>query len=77
MFQAFNLSILLAALLAHAVAGNLTKELGWAVLAAMPGTLAGAWLGMRAYYLLNDVRYQRMTVGLLAVSGLVLIWSNK
>ena len=52
--QAFNLSILLAALIAHAVSGLLTKEVGWTTVAALPGTLAGATIGSRVYKRLGD-----------------------
>jgi hypothetical protein len=41
-FQAFNLTVLSIALLSHAFAGLLTAEVGWALLAALPGTITGA-----------------------------------
>jgi uncharacterized membrane protein YfcA len=75
-FQAFNLSILGAALLSHAVGGLLTEDVGWAVLAALPGTLGGAWIGVRVYRRVSDRRFQEIILVLLCVSGLMLIWSN-
>jgi uncharacterized protein len=75
-FQTFNLSILAPALLAHALAGLLTKEVGWAVLAALPGTILGAWIGTAAYRRLSDRRFRDIILALLCVSGALLIWTN-
>lgn len=74
--QAFNLSILLASLLAHGASGLLTREVGWATMAALPGTITGAWLGASAYQRLNNPRFQDIVLGLLFVSGCVLIWAS-
>ncbi len=57
-FQAFNLTILIIALISHALAGLLTAEVGWALLAALPGTIGGALLGARTYGRLNDARFR-------------------
>lgn len=75
-FQTFNLSILAAALLVHALAGLLTKDVGWAAMAALPGTVVGAWIGTRAYRRLSDRRFQDIILALLCVSGGALIWTN-
>jgi uncharacterized protein len=75
-FQTFNLSILAAALLAHALTGLLTAEVGRAVLAALPGTIAGAWIGTRAYRRLSDRWFRDIILALLCVSGALLIWTN-
>ena len=75
-FQAFNLSILLAAGLSHAIAGRMTAEVGWLVLIALPGTLAGAWLGARTYRRLSDRRFHEVVLGLLGVSGLTRVWAG-
>ena len=45
MLQAFNLTVLRAALISYAFAGLLTSEVGLALLATLPGTITGAWLG--------------------------------
>lgn len=74
--QAFNLSILLAALLAHGATGLLTKEVGWAIMAALPGTITGAWFGASAYQRLNNSHFQDIVLGFLFVSGSVLIWTS-
>jgi uncharacterized membrane protein YfcA len=75
-FQAFNLTILSIALLSHAFAGLLTAEVGWALLAALPGTLGGAWLGAHAYGRLDDHRFRVIILVLLCISGSVLIWRS-
>lgn len=75
-FQAYNLTILVAALVAHAVAGLLTPAVGWATLAALPGTALGGFIGGRAYARLSDQRFRQVILGLLCVSGLSLIATN-
>jgi uncharacterized protein len=63
-----------SALLSHAFAGLLTAEVGWALLAALPGTITGgAWLGAHAYGRLDDRRFRVIILLLLGVSGGVLI----
>jgi len=76
LFQAFNLSILLAALVSHAFAGRLTAVVGWATLAALPGTFTGAWLGAALYRRLSDRRFHDVILVLLAFSGLTLVWTG-
>ena len=71
--QVFNVSILAAALLSHALSGVLTREVGWATLAALPGTIGGAFVGALAYKRLGDRGYQRIVMVLLLVSGLMLL----
>jgi uncharacterized membrane protein YfcA len=75
-FQAFNLAILLAAGLSHAIAGRFNADVAWLVPIALPGTLAGAWLGARAYRRLSDRRFHEIVLGLLGVSGLTLVWAG-
>lgn len=75
-FQAYNFTILLLALISHAVAGLLTRELAWATLAAVPGTVLGAFLGGRAYGRLSDVGFKRSILILLCISGASLVWGN-
>jgi uncharacterized protein len=75
-FQAFNLCILTIALLTHAVAGYLTWELAWAVLAALPGTVLGSWVGIRVYRRLSDQRFRTLILALLCFAGANLIRTN-
>lgn len=71
--QAFNLTILSAALVSFAVSGLLTREVAMAAAAALPGTVVGAWIGARAYQRLGDRGYQRIIMALLLISGLMLL----
>jgi uncharacterized membrane protein YfcA len=75
-FQSFNTTILGVALLAHAATGLLTREVGWAFLAALPGTLIGAQIGIRAYRRLSDHRFRVIILALLCLSGGTLVWTN-
>jgi uncharacterized membrane protein YfcA len=73
-FQAFNLTVLSAAIAAHAVSGLLTAEVGRLVLISLPGTLAGSWLGVLAYRRLSERHFDRLVLVLLGVSGVGLLW---
>jgi uncharacterized membrane protein YfcA len=75
-FQAYNFTILILAFISHAAAGLLNREVAWATLAAVPGTVLGAWLGARAYGRLSDVGFKRSILILLCVSGASLVWGN-
>jgi uncharacterized protein len=75
-FQSFNLAVLAAAVVSHAASRLLTAELGRLVLLALPGTLAGAWLGSRAYRRLSDQRFHEVVLALLGISGLTLVWTS-
>ena len=75
-FQTFNLLILAAALLVHSASGLVTETLLWAVIAALPGTFVGAWIGARLYTRLSDSRFREVILVLLLVSGGGLLWSN-
>lgn len=75
-FQVFNLTILLAALVSHLFAGFLTQELAWAAAFALPGTFTGAWLGSKLYTHVSDIRFREIILVLLGISGCVLIWTN-
>jgi uncharacterized membrane protein YfcA len=75
-FQAYNLTVLSIAFVSHAFAGLLTAEVGWALLAALPGTIGGAWLGVHTYGRINDKRFSVIILLLLCTSGGVLIWGN-
>jgi uncharacterized membrane protein YfcA len=75
-FQAFNLTVLVAALVMHAAAGLLTLDVWRLFLAALPGTILGAWLGARTYLRLSDKNFHDVVLCLLAFSGVVLIWSS-
>jgi uncharacterized membrane protein YfcA len=75
-FQSFNLTILAAVVIWHIASGLVTWAFVRLVLTALPGTVAGAWLGARAYRRLSDHHFQRVVLGLLAFSGVTLVWSS-
>ena len=56
--------------------GLITRELLVLALIALPGTLFGAWLGARTYHALSDRNFYDVVLGLLFVSGAVLVWSS-
>jgi uncharacterized membrane protein YfcA len=74
-FQTFNLTVLSAALVWHAVAGLVTASFAVLALYALPGTLVGSWLGVRTYRRLSDRRFDAIVLYLLCLSGLALVWS--
>lgn len=75
-FQTFNLLILAAALAVHLASGLVTERVLWAVIAALPGTFVGAWIGAKLYTRLSDTRFRELILVLLLVSGGGLLWSN-
>jgi uncharacterized protein len=75
--QSYNLSILAAALLAHAGSGLLTRDVGLAVLAAVPGTVCGALCGAGCYKRLGDRGFREIIMMLLLVSGAALLWTSR
>jgi uncharacterized membrane protein YfcA len=75
--QIFNMAVLSLALVSHAVAGMLTREVAVAAIAALPGTVGGAWLGARIYRRVADRNYSRIIMVLLLIAGVVLIWASR
>lgn len=75
-FQAFNMTILTAMLLASLLQGMIERSSVIALAVALPGTLAGNWAGILLYRRLDDVRFDRIVLGVLLLSGLGLIWSG-
>jgi hypothetical protein len=75
-FQTFNWTVLVAALCLQAGTGFITSEVLWLVLLALPGTIAGAWLGARTYHALSDKDFRDVVLGLLFLSGVGLVCSS-
>lgn len=71
--QSYNLTILTFALVSQAIAGLVTMELARVVLIALPGTIAGAFIGRRVYNRLDNVRFDRVVLVLLLIAGLALL----
>jgi uncharacterized membrane protein YfcA len=74
--QTFNLSILTTALISHAFSGLLTQQVGLATIAALPGTVCGAWLGSMVYKRLGNRGFQQVVMAFLLLSGVMLIWTS-
>ena len=75
-FQLFNGTVLGAALCLQIATGFVEQDVFWLALLAMPGTLVGAWLGARTYRALSDRNFYDVVLGLLFLSGVVLVWSS-
>lgn len=76
LIQVFNFVILTATLVATLIAGLLTWPVVWAILVALPGTFIGAKLGVWTYARLDDRRFDRVVLGVLWLSGLVMMASR-
>jgi uncharacterized protein len=74
--QTFNLATVSCALAAHALTGLLTRQVAVQGAIALPGTIAGVWIGAFAYRRLADHNYQRVVMLLLLVLGLMLLWTS-
>jgi uncharacterized protein len=44
---------------------------------ALPATLSGNWLGERLYRRLDERRFDRVVLGLVFLSGCLLVWANR
>jgi uncharacterized membrane protein YfcA len=75
-FQAFNLAILSAALIAYLLADLLTADVGRLVVMAAPGTLIGVWSGYFVYSRLTDRGFHVIVLLLLLMAGIMLIAAN-
>lgn len=76
MFQAFNMTLLTAMLVASLVQGLVGVRFLLALAVAVPGTLLGSWLGVRLYQRLDDRRFDRIVLIVLLLSGIGLVWST-
>lgn len=72
-YQPFNLVVLTLASIGMAISGQITSEVLWIALVCLPATLIGAWLGARIYVGVSAEVFQRVVLGLLLISGLILI----
>lgn len=76
LFQVFNLTILLAMLIASALAGLMTGAFFTALAFAGPGIILGNQIGIMAFRRLDARGFDRIVLGILMLSGLVLVASN-
>jgi hypothetical protein len=68
--------VLSAAFCLQAGTGFITREILWLTLLALPATITGTWLGARSYHALSDNNFRDVVLGLLFLSGIVLVWSS-
>jgi hypothetical protein len=59
-----------ASVVAFAVAGRVTAEVGWLALAGIPGLALGWMLGQRVFTRLDQPRFRQLVLAMLALSGL-------
>ena len=75
-FQSFNLVMQVITLAGYAWAGQMTGEFGWLCLLVLPAVLVPAWIGTLLYTRLSDQVFRRIILGLLLVSGVLLVSST-
>ena len=75
--QAFNTAVLSAMLVASLAVGLVDMRLLVASAIALPATLSGNWLGERLYRRLDERRFDRVVLGLVFLSGCLLVWANR
>lgn len=75
-FQGYNLAILAFALASQAFRGLLTAEMGRLLIVALPGTIAGAWIGRSLYARLDTRRFAKLVLAVLLAGGLGIIGAN-
>jgi hypothetical protein len=75
-FQVFNIAVLLAALCLQAASGLVERDAIWLGVLTFPATILGSWLGARLYHALNDRNFRDVVLGLLFLSGVILVWNS-
>lgn len=72
-YQPFNLVVLSFACIVMAIDGRIGAEVLKLAAVLVPVTLAGSWLGVKAYPLLSEAGFKRVVLVLLLISGSSLI----
>lgn len=72
-YQPFNLVMLSLAAVGMAISGQIDRDVLVAASYCLPLTLAGAWIGSRAYHGVGEQAFRRVVLALLFASGTVLI----
>ncbi len=75
-YQPFNLIVLAMASVGMALSGQVTLPVLTIALICFPATFIGALIGARAYVRVSPQTFQRVVLGLLLVSGCVLLVSS-
>jgi uncharacterized protein len=74
-FQIYNFTVLVAALLLQTITGLIGPEVTWLAFVTLPGSIIGAWLGARLYHALDDRNFRDVVLALLLLSGISLVWT--
>ena len=72
-YQPFNLVILTLAGIGMAIAGQVTADVLLIAALCLPATLVGSWIGARVYKRVSAERFRRLVLGLLLLSGGMLV----
>ncbi|MEN3288422.1 MAG: uncharacterized protein V7634_2722 [Bradyrhizobium sp.] len=75
-YQLYNWAIIVVAFVLQLGSGLVETQMIWLSLIALPGTIAGTWLGSRVYHAMNDRNFGDAVLILLFISGLGLLWSS-
>jgi len=75
-FQTFNWTVLFAALCLQAASGLVAREVIWLAALAFPATILGSWIGARLYHALSDRNFRDVVLGMLVISGAILVWNS-
>ena len=75
-FQTFNWTVLFVALCLQTASGRVGREVLWFAALSLPGTVIGTWLGARLYHALDDRNFRDVVLGLLFLSGAILVWNS-
>ena len=75
-FQTFNWTVLFVALCLQAASGLVGREVIWLAALAFPATVLGSWIGARLYHALSDRNFRDIVLGMLVISGAILVWNS-
>lgn len=75
-FQLVFLTMHVTTMTGYLVTGTITAEAAWLFPVMVPIVIASALLGARAYQRLGEIGFQRIVLGLLAVSGAILLLAS-
>ena len=75
-FQTFNWTVLFVALCLQAASGLVAREVIWLAVLAFPATVLGSWIGARLYHALSDRNFRDIVLGMLFLSGAILVWNS-
>jgi uncharacterized membrane protein YfcA len=75
-FQTFNWTVLFVALCLQTASVLVAREVIWLAVLAFPGTVLGSWIGARLYHALSDRNFRDVVLGMLFLSGAILVWNS-